>query len=369
MWAQIVQSKWKTLKHSDGAALAWEQMTLPHPVTLSRQNGPYRQGGGKGQTRGTQGQGFTRAVKVGFTTLCDTCCKNEINLRPGFWGQTLNEKRNILLLKHLQTQQDQQGNVVHASLHPLLQRHGAAAVSIDCCHHVLQNLMKRQMTVTTNQHEHFYCLKKAKSRVWEFVDLTGARKLIISPTLANECCHILYVLMQAISWANTCVFIHVFEQLFFSEWSILGLTGLSSDTSHPRYSAACIIWAIILSTSCFKRDKRLFSSVTDTIKHFKLNSDQMVLKLELNKQDPPLSQNFTFFVLTITPKIFSQQLTELSRTPLPSLSYSLKATKERGEMKGEVLEQVITHINPGLVETVDSHSSLSLGWPSSSREK
>lgn len=42
--------------------------------------------------------------------------------------------------KHLQTQQDEQGNVVHASLHPLLQRHGAAAVSIDGRHHVFQNL-------------------------------------------------------------------------------------------------------------------------------------------------------------------------------------------------------------------------------------
>ena len=45
----------------------------------------------------------------------------------------LNEKRNM----HLQTQQDEQGDVVHAPFYPLLQGHRAAAVSVNCCHHVL----------------------------------------------------------------------------------------------------------------------------------------------------------------------------------------------------------------------------------------
>ena len=55
-----------------------------------------------------------------------------------------------------------------------------------------------------------------------------------------------------------------------------------------------------------------------------------------------------YLILTITPKSSSQQLTELSRTPLPSLSYSLKATKKRGEMKVDVLlDQVITQMISG----------------------
>lgn len=166
MWAQIVQSKWKTLKHSDGAELAWEEMTLPHPVTLSRQKGPYRRGGDEGQRRGTQGQGFTRAVKVGFTTLWDTCYKNETHVRLGFWGQHFMKRQTCCFLKHLQTQQDQQGNVVHASLHPLLQRHRAAAVSINCCHHVLQNLMKWHLIVIIQSPHTFLSLKKSPYVFW-----------------------------------------------------------------------------------------------------------------------------------------------------------------------------------------------------------
>lgn len=189
MWAQIVQSKWKTLKHSDGAELAWEQMTLPHPVNLSRQKGFINREEAK--DRGTQGQGFTRAVKVGFTTLWDTCIKIEKHLRLGLWGQTLNEKRKIQFLKHLQTQQDKQGNVVHASLYPLLQRHRAAAVSINCCHHVLQNLMKWHLMVIIQSAHTFVLLEKGYMfseicHAWDFVDFIGAEKLIILPTLANE---------------------------------------------------------------------------------------------------------------------------------------------------------------------------------------
>lgn len=164
MRAQIVQSKWKTLKHSDGAELAWE-MTLPHPITLSRQKGLHRQGGGEGQRNGRQGQSFTRAVKVGFTTLWHTCCKNEIQLMLGFRGQILNEKINFLLLKHLQTQQDQQGNVVHATLHPLLQRHSAAAVSIDRSHHVLQNLMKWHFIVIRSAHTFYITLESTQCKI------------------------------------------------------------------------------------------------------------------------------------------------------------------------------------------------------------
>lgn len=55
MWVQIVQSKWKTLKHSNGAELARE-MTLPHPVTLSRHNGPHRREEGRGQKKGIRVQ-------------------------------------------------------------------------------------------------------------------------------------------------------------------------------------------------------------------------------------------------------------------------------------------------------------------------
>lgn len=59
----------------------------------------YKQGGGEGQRRGTQGQGLTRAVKVGFTTSWDTCIKIEEHLRLGLWGQTLNEKEKNSVFK------------------------------------------------------------------------------------------------------------------------------------------------------------------------------------------------------------------------------------------------------------------------------
>lgn len=78
---QIVQSKWKTLKHSDGAELAWKEMTLPHPVTLSRQKKKGFVDGEEAKDRGEHTQGFTRAVNVGVTTLRDTCIKTEIPLR------------------------------------------------------------------------------------------------------------------------------------------------------------------------------------------------------------------------------------------------------------------------------------------------
>lgn len=252
----------------------------------------YKQGGGEGQRRGTQGQGLTRAVKVGFTTSWDTCIKIEEHLRLGLWGQTLNEKRKIQFLKHLQTQQHKQGNVVHASLHPLLQRHRAAAVSINCCHHVLQNLMKWHLIVIIQSAHTFVLLGKGYMfseirHVWDFVDSIGAEKLIVLPTLANEWQAPPYMsryLVQTnvaiyiiIFWCLKVQFVPAFmclSDLFISEQRVMGLTGLSSDTSQPRYSAACIIWAIILSTSCFKSNKRLFGRVADMMQRFKLNGNQ-----------------------------------------------------------------------------------------------
>lgn len=143
MWALIAQSKWKTLKLSDGAELAWKEMTLPHPVTLSQQKKKASWTGRRPRTEEGHAQGFTRAVNVGVTTLWDNCITMEMLLRLST-NSKWEEKK---LWKHLQAQQDEQGNVGHAPLYPLLQRNCATAVSIDRCHHVLQNLTKWHLIV------------------------------------------------------------------------------------------------------------------------------------------------------------------------------------------------------------------------------
>ena len=56
-------------------------------------------------------------------------------------------------MPYLQPQQDQQGDVVHAPLHPLVQGHGAAGVGVDGHHHVLQHLGDtRVLPSTLDQH-------------------------------------------------------------------------------------------------------------------------------------------------------------------------------------------------------------------------
>lgn len=57
-------------------------------------------------------------------------CKSSTNKTGASWGKYL----------YLQSEQDEQRHIVHASLHPFLQSHGPAVVSINCCHHVCEHL-------------------------------------------------------------------------------------------------------------------------------------------------------------------------------------------------------------------------------------
>lgn len=153
--------------------------------------------------------------------------------------------------KHLQTQQDEQGNVVHASLHPLLQRHCATAVSINRGHHVLQNLIKRHQIVTFQlartflwlQNRQHVCRNTSCMGIGRFHSCGEAYHHLSN--LANE-----LLVSTAIHWqracANKCVYLysHCFKVklgqdlvvlvAFISEQKFRGLTGLSSDTSQPR---------------------------------------------------------------------------------------------------------------------------------------
>lgn len=108
----------------------------------------------------------------------------------------------------LQAQQDQQRDGGHASLDPLLQRNRAVVIVVDLPHHILEDLQRRG-------ERSIRCLTKANE--------SGSSVHKPQVFFFNSFCFMLY-------------------RLF--------LTGFSSVTSHSRYSATCIIWEIMCSSSC-----------------------------------------------------------------------------------------------------------------------
>lgn len=108
------------------------------------------------------------------------------------------------------------------------------------------------------------------------------------------------------------------------------LTGLSSDTSHPRYSAACIIWAIIRSTSCFAANTTLFSNVA-----YMIHNQMSTIKQGFVSINPSRNSCLNYL-----------QSCQGLRCHLCHRAW--KQLKREGEMKMEVLGQEITQINCSL---------------------
>lgn len=135
-----------------------ERDDITTPCNTESAKRPHRQGGGEGQRRGTQGQGWTRAVKEGFTT----CCKNEMRLRLSLWGQTPNEKRIIEFYTFRPSKTSKGTLFMPPSTHssrdtvPLLSASIAVIMSF-------RTWWNHSWWLLSKQEAHFYYLKKGYS--------------------------------------------------------------------------------------------------------------------------------------------------------------------------------------------------------------